>query len=345
LTGGNRVIFEYANHLASRGHDVKVIYPLLPYKYLRGGVLDNGRAFNRMIKFFANITFRRNLRWFDLKAKLVRVPFVSDRSVPDADVTIASCWPTAYSLNGLSARKGKKVYLIHHYEIDSGPKEMVDKTYSFPFTRIAVSDFSAKQLKDKLGVVIKTIIPNGINFDVFHPEITRIKSGKTILTYYNSKDMRKGSKDVVKTINRVKSEFPEAEFWAYGPDKDNDLPEFVKFYKRPSDGELRKLYSNADIFFYASSYEGFGLPPMEAMACGCAVVSTDVGAVREFSIPGETVLLSPPKDPEALSENIIKLLRDTDLQRRIAEKGYKHVQQFTWEHSTDLLEEAIEQAE
>jgi glycosyltransferase involved in cell wall biosynthesis len=163
----------------------------------------------------------------------------------------------------------------------------------------------------------------------------------TVLTYYNGKDARKGSNDVVRAIAKVKSEFPEAEFWAFGPEKDKYLQEFVKFRERPSDRELRRLYSNADIFFYASSYEGFGLPPMEAMACGCAVVSTDVGAVREFSIPGETALLSPPEDHAALSENIQKLLRDTDLQRKIAEKGYKHVQQFTWEHSTDLLEEAI----
>jgi hypothetical protein len=346
LTGGNRVIFEYANHLSLRGHDVNVIYPLMPYKFWRSNnyLIE---VLIQSIKFIHNIIFRWNMKWFDLKARLVRVLFVSNLTVPDADVTFASCWPTAYSLNDLSSRKGKKMYFIHHYEIDSGPKELVDKTYSFPFIRITGSECSANELKKKLGIAIQKVILDTINFNIFYPEITREKNGKTVLAYYNiidkSKDKRKGSRDAVKVMDIVKKEFPEAEFWAFGPKKDKNLPEYVKFHEKPTDEQLRKIYSTADIFFFTSHYEGFGLPPMEAMACRCAVASTDVGAVKEYSVPNETVLLSPPEDPVALSENIIKLLRDTDLQRRIAEKGYQHVKKFTWEHSTDLLEDAITQ--
>ena len=80
------------------------------------------------------------------------------------------------------------------------------------------------------------------------------------------------------------------------------------------------------------------MPSMEAMACKCALVTTDVGAVRDYAVPEETALISPPRDPEALARNLIRLLDDEEELQRISLAGYKNIREFTWERSTRQLE-------
>jgi len=90
--------------------------------------------------------------------------------------------------------------------------------------------------------------------------------------------------------------------------------------------------------------EGFGLPPMEAMACRIPVVTTEVGAIPDYAIPGKTALISQPKDFKALARNLIELIENPQKRDRIAKAGYQHIQQFTWEKSTDKLEKLFMQA-
>ncbi len=80
---------------------------------------------------------------------------------------------------------------------------------------------------------------------------------------------------------------------------------------------------------------------MEAMACKCAVVATNVGAIPDYTIPGETALVSPPRKPEFLAENISYLLNDEDRLKRISDAGYRYIKQFTWEKATDEFERVL----
>ena len=77
--------------------------------------------------------------------------------------------------------------------------------------------------------------------------------------------------------------------------------------------------------------------PMEAMACECAIVSTDVGGLRDYGIPGETVLLSPPRNPEALAQNLIALLENPERLEATARAGCERIGEFTWERCARQL--------
>ena len=77
---------------------------------------------------------------------------------------------------------------------------------------------------------------------------------------------------------------------------------------------------------------------MEAMACKCAVVATAVGGIPDYAVAGETALVSPPRSPELLAENIIRLVEDEKLLGCLSEAGYDHIREFTWEKSTEELE-------
>src|SRR3990170_6085475 len=120
--GGVRVVCEYANRLKEKGHIVKVVYPLIHPRI--------GPRFSlRNVRFQAEMTWHdlkrgKKISWFTLKAELVRIPTISpkfvklvEKLVPDAEAVIATSWETAYFVNKLAEKKGRKFYFVQHYEI------------------------------------------------------------------------------------------------------------------------------------------------------------------------------------------------------------------------------------
>ena len=79
------------------------------------------------------------------------------------------------------------------------------------------------------------------------------------------------------------------------------------------------------------------------MACGCAVVSTDNGGIRDFTVQGKTALLSPPKNPKLLAQNLIQLLKDDSLRIQIARAAYSYIQKFSWEKSVNQMESLLQE--
>jgi hypothetical protein len=148
----------------------------------------------------------------------------------------------------------------------------------------------------------------------------------------------KGTEDGLKAFSIVREKHPDAEFAMYSVQHDKGIPNWIRKYGRVSDDELRKLYSSSDIFVLPSWVEGSGLPPMEAMSCGCAVVATNTGGILDYAIQGKTVLTSPSRKPEMLADNIIRLLEDRKQMQRISTAGQNFIKQFTWEKATTQLE-------
>ncbi|HEX8890115.1 MAG TPA: glycosyltransferase family 1 protein [Pyrinomonadaceae bacterium] len=102
----------------------------------------------------------------------------------------------------------------------------------------------------------------------------------------------------------------------------------LRFTGYLSDTELRALYSSCRAFVYPSLYEGFGLPPLEAMACGAPVVASRVPSLIEA---GKAASLVAPLDVQALAQSIINLLSDENERRSRSLAGLEHAAQFSWE--------------
>lgn len=96
-----------------------------------------------------------------------------------------------------------------------------------------------------------------------------------------------------------------------------------------TDDELAGLYNSASLFVYPSYYEGFGLPPVEAMACGCPVVVSNASSLPE--ICGDAAVYVDPKSSFSISEGITKVLNDSDLRESLSAKGPVWAAQFDWE--------------
>jgi glycosyltransferase involved in cell wall biosynthesis len=109
----------------------------------------------------------------------------------------------------------------------------------------------------------------------------------------------------------------------------------------PQERIVKEFYNRSSIILSSSLHEGFALPPAEGAACGCAIVATDSGGIRDYAQDGVTALLSSPGDPQALAQNLCRLLADDDLRVRLAHAANERLREFTWRRSSDLLEEFI----
>lgn len=341
IAGGIRVVFEYANRLQARGHKVQIVYPLMPLSFGRSIFKYDGLK-SRTLEFLANLKNRNRIKWFDIKAPVIPIPWLLERFIDDADIVIATAWPTAYFVNSVSNKKGKKVYFIQHYEVWtwSDVAEKVDKTYKFPLYKIVIANWLKDLLKEKFNEEVYALIPNGVNLEQFYNDNKIWNKEKRILMLYSGIEW-KGLKDGIKAFEIARERHPTIKLVMFGADKDEGVPSYVEFHKGIWGEELRKLYCSCDIFVCPSWSEGWGLPPMEAMACKCAVVTTNVGGIPDYTIPNETALISPPKDPIFLANNIIKLLDNEDELKRISIAGYDYIKNFTWEKATDKLEAVL----
>ncbi|MCF7830908.1 glycosyltransferase family 4 protein [Candidatus Gracilibacteria bacterium] len=111
--------------------------------------------------------------------------------------------------------------------------------------------------------------------------------------------------------------------------KELELQDKVKLLGLVSEEDLVRLYNTASVYVFPSLYEGFGLPPLEAMKCGTPVVASHVSAIPE--VCGDAVLYFDPENILDMAEKINLLLTDSTLQQDLVKKGYEHVKQFSWE--------------
>ena len=114
----------------------------------------------------------------------------------------------------------------------------------------------------------------------------------------------------------------------------------IHFLGRVSDEELVRLYNQAECFVFPSLYEGFGLPPLEAMACGCPVLVSDIPVERE--VCGDAALYFNPLEPSEILRIITQYLSNTDvIKKTMRQKGYDNIKRFSWENSANVLMEII----
>jgi glycosyltransferase involved in cell wall biosynthesis len=109
------------------------------------------------------------------------------------------------------------------------------------------------------------------------------------------------------------------------------LRDQINFTGYVDDADLPALYSAAETFIYPSFYEGFGLPPLEAMACGAPVITSDVSSLPE--VVGKAGLTHAPTDARALTEAMAKLLGDQTAREHFRHEGLKQAAKFSWERA------------
>lgn len=128
----------------------------------------------------------------------------------------------------------------------------------------------------------------------------------------------------------------------------NDLDKSSRYRNRIiltgyiEDGDLAALFSSAMVFVYPSFYEGFGLPPLEAMQCGTPVITSNTSSLPE--VVGNAGIMIDPNDQDGLCENILQLYHDPRLRNELSGKSLQRAKEFSWEKCADAMITAYRKA-
>ena len=334
--GGVRVIIHIANYLASRGHTVTLITPADRFAPLYEIDRRVGVYLTRPVG---------NLSYVSHLLNISRLYFSMDHS----DFIVPNFFPTFYPAFLASRRgKGHLVYLVQDYEpfFYGGLTRIVSElTYKFRADVVAVSHWLARRIGKHARRV--KVIPPGPQDGVFYPDEVPelIKDAEyPVILYMWRYEKRKGSAVFAEAVRLLSRKGRHFELWLILSGKkpiriDIDRP--VKLFGPVKDNMLRQLYSCADIFVNASYYEGFGLPPLEAMACGTPTVLTRSGGVEEYAVDGLNSLLVPPGDPHKLADAIEKLIFNERLRRKLAANALETAEKFSLNKMAREVEEFL----
>jgi len=335
LNGGVKVVFEYANRFVALGHQVEVVSPLVLLK--RSSIKDCFRAvLKRVLDLFRAIFNCRQTSWFPLdKRVIVSRPFnLAFKNLNQTDIVIATANETVDWLVDYPIAENKKFYFIQDYETWSRSIVEVDKTWQTSFKKIVISLWLQRLAQDKFNQPSELVM-NGIDLTVFNNQQPKQYNDqvKVLLMYHFLP--KKGFANGLAAFNLAKLKNPNLTLTVFGAEHiaNYTLPEGVKYYYRPQQQELANLYRTADIFLWPSLIEGFGLPPMEAMACRCAVISTDTGAIRELSDNGRTAIIVPPNNVETMAKALLDLSLNCQKLSQLSSDSYLNIQKFNWDEA------------
>ncbi len=115
----------------------------------------------------------------------------------------------------------------------------------------------------------------------------------------------------------------------------------VEMVKPKNDRELADFYRWGDVFLHSSWFEGFGLPPLEAQACGLPIVATNSRGIGEFLKDGFNAAFAPPRDPRSMADKIEWLIDRNETRLRFIENGLKSCRRFTWDNVADKFEKTL----
>jgi len=216
---------------------------------------------------------------------------------------------------------------------------------------IAVSHATKADIVSQLGISVNkiSVVHNAIK-TVFQPNVSETQAEGVRRRYgldndfilgIGSADPRKNMVGLVSAYSKLsreqKSRYQLVIVWTHSL-LQNELLSLidrsgirgrVRFLERVSDLDLALLYSSATVFVFPSHYEGFGLPPLEAMACGTPVVAAKNSSIPE--VVGEAGLMVDAADFDALALAIEQVLDDSTLQAELVRKGLERVRYFSWE--------------
>lgn len=337
--GGNRVVLELANQLIIKGINVDIIYPnnsadintfevSEKVNFINIGLNANSKIdklrnlfsiFSYLSKNYKNETIIFTDPIMSLFISIVRNNNLY-RFIQADDYRI---------FDDLLVLKNKFFLVVYkvltkfsyHYKV----KYFFNSKYTYnKFIEVAKRDIEYK------------LIHPSLNHQVFFNKNIR-KDIEINICLVARKHPLKGFIDFIKPFNEGNIHGIDNVFIISHDDlSDFDLSNVI-LIKPKNDEEIAYYMNISHIFISTSWWEGFGLPSLEAMACGCAVIITNAGGVNEYAIPNENCLMFEPKDQKQLISHINTLVSDLALKNKLSKNAIEKSKTFSWEKSTKQL--------
>lgn len=207
---------------------------------------------------------------------------------------------------------------------------------------ITGSEYTKNEIIRRAGIDTDkiTVIHHGIDHNLFYPRQS-IKPLQKYILAVGSIEPRKNLINLLKAYAMLDEDVRHeyhlllvgAEGWNNQEivNQIKTLSQWVSYSGYVSDKELAQLYNDASLFIYPSIYEGFGIPPLEAMACGVPVIVSDASTLPEVCT--DAAYYINPLDTQNIKEGIQKILADKEMQNTLKTKGLARAKEFSWEKS------------
>jgi len=315
IGGGHRDIFEHVNRLHERGHEVSL--------YTLGEAPE----------------------WFELRVPVHSFEFYDElieALAPLQAIKVATWWNTAAPVWYASVLNGIPVYFVQdietsYYPDDESARHAVLDSYRPEFRYMTISQWNRERLHE-LGLDAE-LIPPGIDLENFRPLPAVQRRQDMVLALGRSNPL----KNLTLTVEAWRAlGDPRPELCLFGIEPELANEHGMRHVESPSDEQVNALFNEATVFIQTSTHEGFALPPLEAMATGCAVVTTDAHGNRDFCVDGENCLM-PEAEATAVSAALASLLGDPALRARLGRAGIETAQDYAWERRIEALERFFEE--
>lgn len=313
--GGHRDVFEHLNGLVDRGHEVEL--------WSLGGRPD----------------------WFELRAPVrtfEEYDELAEALAPLDAIKVATWWATSSPVWEASVVHGIPAYFVQDIETsyypDSESKQSeVLASYRPEFRYMTISSWNRERLRE-VGMD-PALIPPGIALDTFRPLEEVDRRSDMILAIGRSQPL-KNLPLTISSWRALPEPRPELCLFGIEPEVAEEHGPGIRYVPSPSDAEVNRLFNQATAFVQTSTHEGFCLPPLEAMATGCAVVCTDAHGNRDFCEDGANCLM-PAQDARSVSEALARVLGDAGLRGRLGSAGIETAAAYSWPRRIDALEEFL----
>ena len=326
IAGGVRAILTYADRLTAEGHQVQVVVPAKSrartlWRSLRGAGPDWIPG------------FRARVAWVDRWRP---------EALPDGDAIIATAWQSAPVVAEAPARCGRRFYFVQHYEsLYHGQAEIVDATYRLALRKIVISTWLRDIMRERFASDAEVLV-TPVDPMLFHAIPVSVTTSRPRVLMLHHDYAWKGTADGFETVARVKRRVPGLHLVGFGVSAPKGPVGYDEFHADPPQDRLASLYSGCEIYLCPSWDEGLGMPPMEAMACGAALVTYDNGGCRDYALDGQTALVARRRDVDDLAAKLERLAADAGLRERIAAAGSAFIRTtFDWGRAVQRLEEIV----
>lgn len=331
-SGGVRVTVEMANRLLASGYDVRIVYR------------KRARSFAAAAKSRLDAAVRRLQGAVDddwlpsFRGQHESYRDLRDLAFRDGEVVIAVGSLVVQEVYRLQADvvRVRFCHGFHHFL-----KDQMAQAWGMPMPTFTVSETLIPGLTRYAGGGEQPIwvVPNGISGDeYFDEQVPRDGVG----TIY-SPNTAKNPEDTVEIVRRIGGAIPEARRYVFGTTpRPAAIPRHV-YSRLPPLDQARRLYNRSKVWLLMSQAEGLPGPPLEAMACGTVIVSTDNEGSREIIRHDENGLLFPVGDLDACLEQVRRVWRDEVLRRRLVQAGFETAKHFSWPRAVERMRVALQE--
>ncbi|MEM9881653.1 MAG: glycosyltransferase family 4 protein [Planctomycetota bacterium] len=284
LSGGERVLAIYAAGLAAMGHGVEVVCtgPRRFSAWTRTKCLLTGKGWLPQRRVGAS-----HYQQMGVPHRVVRRRPLVEGDLPDADVCVASWWETSTWLNAMGPAKGAKVYLMQDYGAPSQEWHKLEPTFRYPMKIVTISRWLYERILGVAPEADVALVPNGVDAEVFS-FLDRPKNDPPVFGMVYRKLATKRCGLALGAFVAYRAAGGRGVLRLVGgeaPEPSPDDPPGLERLGRLDDAGLVTAYQGCDAWLFTSESEGFGLPILEAMACGTPVIAAPSGAAPEL-VPG-----------------------------------------------------------